>query len=314
MFNNNVRLTSDRLRGTFPAAGCMVICYHGVIEQYTDPFMERNFLTLEEFRNQCVHLKQYRIVSLPELEYELTRGIWEAITIAITVDDGHRNNWLVQDILGELGLPWAAFIPTKGIESTVWTTELALLLLHGQASEIHLLGRAWPLTNRPEREKTYDLLRKCLKQQTAEIRIQTMHELRSQFPAGETEHLLERFPSMSSLSWQDVITLKNEGCIIGSHGVSHELHHQHQTPGTRAFELQASKQKLETILADECRYFAFPNGDYAEESPLEVQAAGYKLAFTVEPKLTSNHTNPFLIPRISPFILRAILGSSCVFA
>jgi peptidoglycan/xylan/chitin deacetylase (PgdA/CDA1 family) len=135
----------------------------------------------------------------------------------------------------------------------------------------------------------------------ADLRRQTMDGIRQQFPEGESRRLLEKFPALQMLSWEEVRQLAGAGVEIGSHGVNHEIHSQVQPEAIRRFELVQSKIELERQLDRSCAFFAFPNGDCTQDSSDEVQAAGYRLAFTTQAGTIQPGTNPYLLPRLVPY-------------
>jgi len=122
--------------------------------------------------------------------------------------------------------------------------------------------------------------------------------IRQQFPNGESQRLLEEFPSLQMLSWGEVRELASAGVEIGSHGVNHEIHHEKQPEAVRRGELTKSKKALENQLNRHCRFFAFPNGDFSQNSANEVGEAGYVLGFTMETGTVMEGSNPYLLPRL----------------
>ena len=62
-------------------------------------------------------------------------------------------------------------------------------------------------------------------------------EIRAQFPAGESDRLLERFPYLLMLRWNQLGELAATGVEIGSHGVNHDVHHSWQPREERLREL-----------------------------------------------------------------------------
>lgn len=125
-----------------------------------------------------------------------------------------------------------------------------------------------------------------------------MEEIRQQFPEGEVQRLLEQFPSMRMLTWEEIRQLASASVEIGSHGVEHEIHHDQQPSSIRWYELVQSKEKIERQLKRPCRFFAYPNGDFTKASPKEVQEAGYLMAFTTQRRAVLPNYDPYLLPRI----------------
>ena len=290
-------------RHRFTRHQAFVCCYHGTVECKRDNLLDRNLHVASDFREQTQFLKHKGVVSLAELTRQLEIcGGAESRGVAITFDDGYANNLVTAEILAKFMLPWAIFISTGalGRNSSIWTVQLSLLLLHGDGPKIDALGQAWSLARREQREVAFQVIRQKLKSMAAMPRRQLMDDIRAQFPAGETERLLERFPSLSMLTWAELSQLADAGVEIGSHGVDHEIHHAAQDPEVRRRELVVSKKEIERQLGRPCRFFAFPNGDYCEHSAREVEAAGYEVAFTTQSGLIRPDSNRFLLPRVSP--------------
>jgi peptidoglycan/xylan/chitin deacetylase (PgdA/CDA1 family) len=287
-----------------------VFCYHGVVEPRKDLRLERNLTLVSDFQTQIDFLSRSKVLGLGELKHELqVPAKRRKSAVIITFDDGYANNLLAAEILAAARLPWAVFVSTGalGRENSIWTVELSLLILHGRAERVEVLGQTWPLTNRQDRDATFQGIRYPLKAMPANLRQEAMDQIRQQFPPDEAKRLLHDFPSLQMLTWEEVGQLAGAGVEIGSHGVYHEIHHANQPEAVRRKELTKSKTELEQRLGRPCRYFAFPNGDFNKDSAAEVQAAGYDLAFTLEARAINGGENPYLLPRMAPN-LRRILG------
>ncbi|MCB1094104.1 MAG: polysaccharide deacetylase family protein [Verrucomicrobiae bacterium] len=283
--------------------GIRVLYYHGIVEQRKDPRLERNCHTIEEFKDQIRALKRARasVLSLDELDAQFDQpGRGYLPRVVITFDDGYQNNLIAAELLEAARMPWALFVSTGliGSERTVWTVELSLLMLHGQAESIELLGNRWSLRTRADREQSFQGIRVQLKQCDSEKLHEHLIQLRSQFPPGESQRLIEAWPGFQMLRWNEVASIAASGGTIGSHGVDHELHHASQLPETRLKELRDSKRELEQQLDSDCPYFAFPNGSTHPGSAQELDQVGYRLAFTTVNRCLGTHDSRLLIPRI----------------
>jgi len=282
--------------------GIRVLFYHGVVERKKDVRLERNFHLLFEFKEHLRFLRFFRVLSADEL-----LDVWTnqkdhgKPAVVITFDDGYANNLIAAELLDKYRIPWILFVSTGAMNregKPLWAEELSLLLLHGRAQRVEALGKVWSLTTREEREIAFQEIRYPMKRLPAPQRRQVMEEIRQQFPEGETQRLLEQFPSLQMLTWEEVQQLASAGVEIGSHGVEHEIHHPNQLEVVRREELVFSKKEIERRLNRPCRYFAYPNGDFIESSPKEVQEAGYLMAFTTQQRAVLPNDDPYLLPRI----------------
>ena len=283
--------------------GIRVYCYHGLVENKADALLERNFHLLSDFKRHVQFLHRFRILNLVELAEEVCRPTKHSKPAAvITFDDGFANNLMAAEMLAAFRLPWAVFVSTGAVGrgGIIWTVELSLLLLHGQAEKLEAIGREWWLGHRKSREVAFQAIRVPMKSMPSELRKKTMNLIRQQFPEEETQRLLSEFHSVRMLAWEEIEQLAAMSVDIGSHGVHHENHHANQPEVVRLRELADSKAELEVRLKRPCQFFAFPNGDYNLFSPAEVRAAGYHLGFTTRPGTVTQGANPYLLPRIEP--------------
>ncbi len=262
-------------------------------------------MPVTRFREQIMHFRQYSIIPLTQIEEALSEPELDHPHIVITVDDAHRSALQMHEILTDLRVPWALFVSTGVIEppQLLWTAELALLILYGSCQKIDLLGRQWFLESRLLREIAYDLARRRLKQLPGAEKDHWLANLRAQYLPGEAQSLLERFPLFQVMNWDEIRSLHHAGVTIGSHGVTHEIHNARQDASIREKELRLSKAEIEARIEVSCPYFAFPNGNTHSQSPSDLASAGYRFGFTMDERMIGIHENPFLLPRLNPFLL-----------
>lgn len=283
--------------------GVRIFSYHGIVETKTDARLERNFHLLSDLRQHVNFFKKKRCLSLDELHHLLSnQQQLPSNSLVITFDDGYKNNVLAAEILSKAGIPWAIFVSTGsiGAPGTIWTCELALLLLHGTAEKLVALGEIWDLAERAQREAAFQAIRYAMKAMPAEARRAVMEEIRAQYPDGETERLLDLFSGFRMSDWRDLAQLAGSGVEIGSHGVLHEIHHELQPREVRKREMVDSRRSIEAHLGISSRYFAFPNGNTTTTSRRELLDAGYRMGFTTVCGTVIADADPLLLPRIEP--------------
>lgn len=289
------------LRGT--PSGIKVFCYHGVVERRVDDRLERNFHLLSDFKRHVDFFRRFEVIGIDQfVEAQSSSAFTRKPLVAITFDDGYANNLIAAEVLERAGLPWSVFVSTGAVGAIgcIWTVELSLLILHGRAEHLELFDKRWSLASRADREATFQGIRVPLKEVSSPARMKCMAHIRQQFLEGETQFLLQKFPSLQMLTWEQLLSFNASKVIVGSHGVTHEIHHENQDQDVRKRELEQSKLELERHLARPCNYFAYPNGNFHDLSSSEVQSAGYELAFTMNAGTVEGDTNPFLLPRLTP--------------
>lgn len=278
--------------------GVRILTYHGVVESRTDARVDESFHLLRDFRAHLEILKWCRVVALDELEQTLTSPSLRP-RVAITFDDGFRNNSQAAELLHAAKLPATFFIATDNIErgQPIWPTLLRLILARGSARVLELGSARYELDS--------DLaaisnVRKHFKQAAADRRELLWTELKSQLRSGEVEELVSQFPSIAMMSWSEVSALSANGFEIASHGAWHELHHDNQPLTTRTRELVRSKEQIESKLKSPCLRFAYPNGTFTDTSPSDLRGAGYVAGFTMVSRAAKRNDDPMLLPRIVP--------------
>lgn len=283
--------------------GIRVFRYHGVVESKSDPVLDRNQHVLSVFRAQMDYLRRFRVIGVDELVEELARPRPNGDPAAmVTFDDGFQNNLLAGEVLSKRRIPWCVFVPSGevGPRRAMWSVEVSLLLMKGRAETVTILERPWPLRTRQDRERTFAEVRGLLKSVPAPKRIEAVATLREQFPAGESDRLLDEHPWLRMLTWEELSELARAGVEIGSHGHHHEIQHEDQPEAVRREELVRSRTEIGDRLGRPCRAFAYPNGNFVATSPEEVERARYSLAFTTETGTVDERarSRPHLLPRL----------------
>lgn len=279
-----------------------VLCYHGIVAAKRDPRLERNFHSVADFRQHLEILAGVDVLRTSDLA---DPAIWRERrkpSVIVTFDDGYANNLQAQELLAARRIPWTLFVSTGaiGTGASIWTAELGLLVLHGDASALEFGGTRWPLSRPEARQAAFQHIRLAMKRMPSRQRQSAFFDVQQQFPAGEVPRLLALFPAFRMLSWDQVRSMVGQGLEVGSHGVDHELHHAGQPEEVRRAELAQSRRAVQSELDVACAAFAFPNGDAGAYSPDEVGSAGYQLAFTMTAGPVTPESNPFLLPRFDP--------------
>jgi peptidoglycan/xylan/chitin deacetylase (PgdA/CDA1 family) len=101
-----------------------------------------------------------------------------------------------------------------------------------------------------------------------------------------------------------VRTLHSKGFEIGAHTVHHPIFNECTAQQARA-EIADCKAELESIIGGAVHSFAYPNGrpgkDFSYEHVDMVKAAGYQTAVTTSIGVSNASTDPFQLPRFTPW-------------
>jgi peptidoglycan/xylan/chitin deacetylase (PgdA/CDA1 family) len=98
------------------------------------------------------------------------------------------------------------------------------------------------------------------------------------------------------LSWEEIKYLRKEGWMIGCHSATHPNFFE-TTERVLRQEIIDAKQKMESVLGEEVKYFAYPGGRFEERSIRIVQEAGFKAGFSIREGCATYSENQWIFPR-----------------
>ncbi|UCC99428.1 MAG: polysaccharide deacetylase family protein [Phycisphaerales bacterium] len=98
------------------------------------------------------------------------------------------------------------------------------------------------------------------------------------------------------MSERHIAGLDKDGFEIFSHTLSHPVLTKIED-GRLKKELADSKQMLEEIVGHEVHAISYPHGAHNDRVRVQTQKAGYKLGFTIEPKMVTGATDRLTIGR-----------------
>ena len=223
--------------------------------------------------------------------------------IALTFDDGLRNNWTVAyPILARLGIPATFFLCPGLIDSGRWlwnqeARERLDCLAPPERAELASRCRgpgggaagaivAWMRTlARPEREEVEEAIRRVTPRFT---------------PTAEQR---ERYDMMT---WRDVAAMDPEVVSVGSHTVAHPVLPSLE-PAAVGHELRESRRQLEARLARPVEDFCYPFGAWTPAIADEVRHV-HRAAVTSDPGWISGGDDPYCLRRISATPRLALLA------
>lgn len=231
-------------------------------------------------------------------------------TVAITLDDGYRDNYhTAWPILRRYGCPATVFVIVESLETGVvpWPQRLfGWLRKAGRASfECALAGpdggdaaaRRFDLSNPSAREASYRALKAVLGGLGREAREGALVRVARALGLDPAESPAE-WEGM--LRWEEVRELAADGLVIGSHTMTHASLAT-LDPAQVAWELETSRRVLETRLGRRVALLAYPfgkPGDVSEATAAAAHAAGYAAAVTTVQGVDRCPVDPFLLRRV----------------
>lgn len=286
----------------------MVLTLHHVRPARSDAFQPNRLLDVTpDFLDAALRLirsEGYDLVSLDEALQRLAAGRTPRFFVALTFDDGYRDNvehaW---PVLAKHGAPWTMFVTPGFADRTarLWWLELE--------EAIRALPRiALPLPDGPfsapsvtddEKSAAFAKLYWRLRRQPEAILLAAVSDLASQ--AGVVSAALcER----ECLDWATLRALAGAPDVtIGAHTLTHPMLAKHAAEFAQ-HEIAGSKTRLEAELGVPIRHFAYPVGDPTSAGPREfalAREAGFACAVTTRPgHLFAQHAGHLHgLPRVS---------------
>lgn len=191
----------------------------------------------------------YRIIDLAELKQILVKDTLEDRVAFITIDDGWLSNLQLEAVINDREIPVAIFVPTEPVLSGNYWWEFANAALKQKLTDLPDLAAFKSLPD--QRRKT------------------EIEYLKKQLSLPRSCMNLEELKALS----------KNPLVTIGSHTVNHPILNKCSSQQQEE-ELVLSKQQLTEWLQKPVQYFAYPNGDYDQNTLNLIPKAGYALCFT----------------------------------
>ncbi|MBI2216437.1 MAG: polysaccharide deacetylase family protein [Candidatus Rokubacteria bacterium] len=277
-----------------------VLTYHRVNDE-ADPFFPAVRTAVFE-EHMAYVARTYRVLTVEEAHEGVRRRMLPRGALAITFDDGYRDNLThAAPILARYGLPATVFVATGfvGGAEVPWFDRLALAFKETREQAITTAwGDTFALTTVQER---LDALARVI---TYFKRLPDDHMRR------EADRLLGalgvtgrgRFKNLM-LNWDDVHALTGLGFSIGAHTVNHPI--LSRVCAERAWtEIIGSRTMIRAACGRLPKAFAYPNGyagDYTETVKHMVREAGFSCAVTSRFGLNTLRTPAFELRRGGPW-------------
>jgi peptidoglycan/xylan/chitin deacetylase (PgdA/CDA1 family) len=312
------RLALSLLSPPGSAARLSVFIFHRVHRQ-TDPLApgEPDAAAFEArmcwIRSMCNVLPLDRAVTL------LQEGSLPAAAAAITFDDGYADNLHVAvPILTRLGLPATFFIATGFTDGgRMWNDTLieTVRACRAEMLDLSTLGLArYPVSGWAQKRQAIAALIDAIKYRPVTERITLTEAIAA--------HAGVRLPTNLMMTSDELRAMRAAGMQIGAHTVSHPILAT-LDDGEATREIAESRHFLEGVLDERIGLFAYPNGkpgvDYRVEQATLVRGLGFDAAVSTEWGAARATTDPFQIPRFTPWdstrlrftarVARNLLGS-----
>ncbi len=273
-----------------------VLLYHRVNDS-ADPLFDT--VSVRAFDRQTALLaRHFSVLSLDELLERRERDDVPPNAIAITFDDGYRDNFeFAFPILRRRGLPATVFLTsgTVGSNELLWHDRLLDAFLATRVAALEVGGKELPMRRPRERRAALYACLRTLRALDPDRRDRVVARLTSALEVAEPD---ER--RWSKLGWDEVSEMAAGGISFGAHTVSHPI--LTRIPRDEAVrEIRDSRDAIERALGRPVTLFAYPNGsrgDFDEHVKRAVRDAGFRCAVTTVAGANDGGTDPFELRRV----------------
>lgn len=227
--------------------------------------------------------------------------------VAITFDDGYADNHdHALPVLARHGLNATFFVTTGMLDGgCMWNDRVIEAIRGCRAGRLDLSGIG------PQPLGSHDLGDATRRRTVVDAVIGSIKYLppteRDAVSRAVAERAGVEAPRDLMMNWDQVRGLHGAGMHVGAHTVSHPILRA-MPEGLARAEIADSRRALQAALRDPVPLFAYPNGkpheDYDARSVSLVKEAGFSAAVTTGSGVADGHTDPYQIPRYTPWDTR----------
>lgn len=294
MLNNVFKLVCDGVSKKLnPDGNGAIIYFHRVLSDsslyYPDDITESEFESLIKLFSRVFNLSSLNDIDKPSKDGRMR--------LAITFDDGYKDNLKAAKILKKYGAPCTFFVSTEGVEKGIlWQDKIIECIKAMTADEINQQGGS-------TQGKAYSRAAFAHEKQT-EIKQLSPYQRNLKIKNLEDISGKDTYPRIM-LDEDDIKTLSKDPLFdIGGHTHSHSILSTLSSTQTRD-EIRKNKVLLEVLVGREIKHFAYPNGnprvDYSEKDINTVSVIGYKKAFTTGDGGVKKSSHKLELPRFMPY-------------
>lgn len=281
-----------------------VLFLHGVLpDEASRPLNSTGkFVSPARLRQFLEHVgRSYRFIGLDDYLDHVQGRRSLGGSLLLTFDDGYANNHEhALPLLASMGIPFSIFVATGfvGTRDVMWTDRLEFAINTARRRRLRcdLVEGEIGVATGGEKAAAIDALRRRLKREPAAV---AQSRVRKICRALEVDPDASELDAVRFLDAAQIRDLRKHGVAIGSHTVSHAILARESAEDVRR-EVVLSRERLEEILGEPVRHFAYPNGrreDFDESAKGALRKAGYVSGFSTIAGISSPGDDPFEIRR-----------------
>ena len=280
-----------------------IIPYHMIVDEPNGFYPETS---TSDFEKQINHLaKNYKIISLDEIVNRIKNRRPLRRCVAITFDDGFRDNYeIAYPILRKYNAPATIFLTTGYIENGTapWFIKLRYIFMQTAKTHFNLSHNgtifSHPMHTKDEKFVASDRAMAYLKDCHDQERLPLFDRLCDELEVNNFQGLYNLM-----LTWDQIKEMSKNDISFGAHTVNHPILSRISIEMAER-EIQESKKTIEEKIGNPITSFAYPFGKKAQYSsdlfPV-LENLGFKCAVTTETGVNTQSTPLFELNRGIPW-------------
>ena len=301
-YRHRIRLFVSRLlcRPSVPIGGILML--HRIDRPAFDGIWYNQHLKFSPqiFDNMIRYARKHkcRLVSLDEMEEAIREKKNVRRWIAITLDDGYRDNYLNGvSLFRKLNIPYTIYVCTKMVKGGMlyWWEILEQLILRHDVIVLND-GRTIDCSTKEAKEQAFLDIREIILKLPQNNLIERLKKL-----FGNYEIDYNYGNDSLGLTWEQIKELKNDPlATIGNHTYSH-CAFTGCTDDEICVDIKHATDDMRANTGINMQHFAFPFGEATAVSQHDVdliKQLGFKTSATTKDGLVSHGTDPLELPRI----------------
>jgi peptidoglycan/xylan/chitin deacetylase (PgdA/CDA1 family) len=273
------------LRPIFAGVGAIFMLHHVRPARRDAEFQPNQHLEVEpEFLRamlEHVHSLNIDIVTMDEMHARLVERDFARRFACFTFDDGYRDNRdFALPVMREFGAPFTVYAASDFAEGTgrPWWIALEMVIARTESIEVPIGGTGARIDTSTPSAKQAAWLRGLPDERDLQREIESLCARHGVDQSSIARELC--------MSWDELKDFADDPLVtIGAHTITH-CNLARQSEATAAFEIAASRTRIEEALQQPILHLAYPYGDRTAAGPREfalAKAAGFKTAVTTRP-------------------------------
>lgn len=284
-----------------------ILRYHALASGRINDYVSPNItLPLHIFESHIDYLSENcTILSMDDVADVLYhKKVFPKRSVAITFDDGYRDNYDAYKILRHFGVSGTFYVVAGCIEQNepLWLFELNFLIQNTFQTTIDIqlpqLSFTLDLRSAPKKRSAIRYLTALIKSNNRSFRETIRNQLRDKL---SDVHGFEERAAQIMLTWEQLLEMNHNGMIIGGHTMTH-LNLPNAGLEDARREIFDCKKLLEKRLNRSIKHFSYPNGgnyEYYNDVIMNlVREAGFLTSTTSNNGLADIDSNALELRRV----------------